>query len=229
MDAMLSALPPDWEEALRGDLQRIGFAALLERVAAERAAGEVFPPADETFTAFHATPFASTRVVILGQDPYHGPGQAHGLAFSVKPGVKPPPSLANIYRELRDDVGATIPDHGCLVGWAKQGVLLLNAVLTVRSGEAHSHKGIGWEGLTDAVIRALSARAEHVVFVLWGNFARKKARLIDARHTIIEGAHPSPLSAKAFMGSRPFSKVNEALRRRGQAEIDWQLVAGGPS
>lgn len=221
------SLPPDWEEALRDDLSRVGFEELLARITAERENGDVFPPPEETFTAFHHAPFAATRVVVLGQDPYHGPGQAHGLAFSVKPGVKAPPSLMNIYRELRDDLGCTIPDHGCLTKWAEQGVLLLNTVLTVRSGEPNSHKGLGWEAMTDSVISALSQRSAHVVFVLWGNHAKKKAKLIDARHTIVEGAHPSPLSVKQFMGSRPFSKINDALRKHDQREVDWQLPNGG--
>src|SRR5262249_491653 len=154
---------------------------------------------DEVFSAFRLTPFQKTRVLVLGQDPYHGAGQAHGLAFSVKPGVKPPPSLVNIYKELHADLGCARPETGCLIPWAEQGVMLLNAVLTVREGEPNSHKGWGWEELTDAVISALDGRSEHLVFVLWGGHARKKAKLIDRRrHTIVEGAHPSPLSAKQW-------------------------------
>jgi len=194
----------------------------MARVADERAKAVVFPPADEVFSAFHHTPFARTRVVILGQDPYHGEGQGHGLAFSVKPGVKTPPSLVNMYKELERDLGCAIPSTGSLLPWAKQGVLLLNTVLTVRSAEPNSHKGLGWEALTDAAIRVVSDRAEHAVFVLWGGHARKKAKLVAAHHTLIEGAHPSPLSVKQFIGSRPFSKVNAALAAHGQPPIDWQ-------
>jgi uracil-DNA glycosylase len=163
--------------------------------------------------------------MILGQDPYHGPRQAHGLSFSVRPGVSPPPSLRNIFKELQEDVGATPPDHGCLVPWARQGVLMLNAVLTVRAGQANSHQGKGWEQFTDAVFRAVNARKTRVVFILWGAYARRKAELIDrTRHVIVESAHPSPYSAdNGFFGSRPFSKTNAALRQAGLEEINWQL------
>lgn len=222
MDASL--LPPDWALLLRSELVRLEFDSLLQRVASERASSKVYPPEADVFAAFHHTPFEHTRVVLLGQDPYHGAGQAHGLAFSVAPGVKPPPSLVNMFKELEADLGHPVPKTGCLLPWAHQGVLLLNTLLTVREAEPSSHKKLGWEAFTDAVISAVSARAEHVVFVLWGNHARKKSRLIDPRHTIVEGAHPSPLSAKLWFGSRPFSKINAALRAHGQPEISWQLA-----
>jgi uracil-DNA glycosylase len=217
-----TALPEDWAQVLAAELASLG--ELTTKIANERRQATVYPPADEVFSAFHLTPFAATRVLILGQDPYHGAGQAHGLAFSVKPGVKAPPSLVNIYKELNADLGCARPTTGCLVPWAQKGVMLLNAVLTVREGEANSHQGLGWERLTDAVIRELSARGEHLVFVLWGNYARKKAALIDkTRHTLVEGAHPSPLSAKLWFGSRPFSRINAALTAHGQAPIDWRI------
>ena len=169
-------------------------------------------------------PFDRVKVLLLGQDPYHGPGQAHGLAFSVKPGVKPPPSLANMFRELKADLGCKIPNNGDLVPWAEQGVMLLNAVLTVRAHEANSHKNQGWEQFTDAAIMALNERPEPVVFALWGAYAQKKAKLINpTRHPILTAAHPSPLSAAKFFGSKPFSKINAALESIGQAPIDWQL------
>lgn len=218
-------LPGGWDEVLGDEVRQPGFARLLEFVAEERRHHRVYPPPEDVFNAFRCTPFSEAKVLILGQDPYHGPGQAHGLAFSVRPGVRPPPSLANIFRELRDDVGFRIPDNGCLVPWATQGVLLLNAVLTVREGEPGSHARKGWERFTDAAIRALGRRPGEVVFVLWGAHARRKLPLVDpARHTVIEGVHPSPLSAnRGFFGSRPFSRVNEALARAGRTPIDWQL------
>jgi uracil-DNA glycosylase len=221
MDASL--LPADWSALLEPDLERLELDALLRRVAAERASSRVYPPEREVFAAFHETPVERTRVVVLGQDPYHGAGQAHGLAFSVARGVKAPPSLVNMYKELESDLGCPIPQTGCLLPWARQGVLLLNTLLTVREAEPGSHRKLGWEPFTDAVITRLSARAEHVVFALWGNHARKKARLIDPRHTLVEGAHPSPLSAKLWFNSRPFSKINEALRKHGQGEIAWRI------
>jgi uracil-DNA glycosylase len=198
---------------------------LQEFVAEERKKGPVYPPEEEVYTAFVLCPYARTRLLLLGQDPYHGPGQAHGLSFSVKPGVPAPPSLANMYKELRDDQGLPIPAHGSLVPWARQGVLLLNAVLTVREAEPASHAKKGWEDFTDAVIRLLNARREPVVFALWGGYARKKARWIDGpQHRVLEGVHPSPLSAYGgFFGSRPYSRINEALAEVGQAPIDWTL------
>jgi uracil-DNA glycosylase len=185
----------------------------------------VYPPAKDVFAAFALTPFEEVRVLLLGQDPYHDHGQAHGLCFSVRPGVKPPPSLANIFKELHDDIECAIPDHGCLVSWARQGVLMLNVVLTVRAHQAHSHRGKGWETFTDAVIRKVNDKAAPVVFVLWGKPAQKKARLIDLqRHAIVAAAHPSPLSAhRGFFGSKPFSAVNQALVERDQQTVDWQI------
>lgn len=176
------------------------------------------------FNAFRATPLAAVRVLLLGQDPYHGVGQAHGMCFSVRPGVRPPPSLVNMLRELRDDLGCAVPNHGCLQTWAERGVLLLNAVLTVRAGEPNSHKGQGWETFTDGVIRVLNDRAEPVVFVLWGAYAQKKAKLVtQPRHRIVKAAHPSPLSAAKFLGSRPYTAVNQALEEIGGEPLDWCL------
>jgi uracil-DNA glycosylase len=215
----------DWNPILRGEFDKPYWADLQQFVAAERARATVFPPHDEVFSALHLTPYTTTRVLILGQDPYHGPGQAHGLCFSVRRGVRVPPSLVNIHKELHADLGLPIPDHGNLEAWARQGVLLLNTTLTVRSGRAGSHQGKGWETFTDEVIRAVDARPDHVVFILWGGHARKKKALIHrARHTIVESAHPSPLSAhNGFFGSRPFSRTNEALVAHGQEPIDWSL------
>jgi uracil-DNA glycosylase len=218
-------LPGGWQPLLAPELAKPYFAKLRAFVDSERASHEVYPPEDEVFTAFALTPFKSAKVLILGQDPYHGPGQAHGLAFSVRPGVRPPPSLANMFKELKADLGCRVPNNGYLEPWARQGVMLLNAVLTVRAGEANSHKGKGWEKLTDAVIRLLGERRDPVVFVLWGGYAGRKAELIDtSRHTIIQSAHPSPLSARrGFFGSRPFSRINAALQSFGHDPIDWQL------
>ncbi len=225
---MTPPIPAGWRDQLAAETTQPYWPALMEFVAAERAAHTVFPAESEVFAALALTAYADTRVLILGQDPYHDDGQAHGLAFSVRPGVKPPPSLRNIFKELKADLGIEIPKTGFLVPWAAQGVLLLNAVLTVRAHAANSHKGRGWEQFTDAVLRALAARPEPVVFVLWGGYARKKAALLDAaRHTLIESAHPSPLSAhNGFFGSRPFSQINAALRAGGGAEIDWRLPGG---
>jgi uracil-DNA glycosylase len=185
----------------------------------------VYPPDPEVFAALHLTPYADTRVVILGQDPYHGPGQAHGLCFSVRPGVAIPPSLVNIHKELRDDLGIEPPGHGNLEAWARQGVLLLNSTLTVRGGQAASHQGKGWEVFTDRVLDVVNAKDTRVVFILWGASARrKKARLDLATHVVIESAHPSPLSAhNGFFGSRPFSRTNAALEAAGLPPIDWHL------
>ncbi|HRF46262.1 MAG TPA: uracil-DNA glycosylase [Anaerolineales bacterium] len=214
-----------WRPILIEETEKPYFKTLRQFVAEERRQGVVYPPKEQEFAALHLTPFEKVSVLILGQDPYHGPNQAQGLCFSVRRGVPPPPSLQNIYKELRDDVGCAIPTHGDLTHWAEQGVLLLNAVLTVRAGQAASHGGKGWETFTDAVIQAVNAKTDRVVFVLWGAYARKKAPLIDtARHVIIQSAHPSPLSANnGFFGSRPFSKINAALREAGRPEIDWQL------
>lgn len=215
----------DWNPVLRGEFTKPYWPDLQAFVAAERARFTVYPPSEEVFAALHLTPYTETRVLILGQDPYHGPRQAHGLCFSVRRGVAIPPSLANIHAELRYDLGIEPPDHGNLEPWAHQGVLLLNATLTVRAGQAASHQGRGWETFTDEVIRTVSAKERAVVFVLWGAYARRKRALIDStRHTIIESAHPSPLSAhNGFFGSKPFSRANAALQAAGLEPVDWRL------
>jgi uracil-DNA glycosylase len=201
------------------------WAELQAFLAAERSAHEVFPPAEQVFAAFQRTPPTQVKVVILGQDPYHGPGQAHGLCFSVPEGVALPPSLRNIFKELQADQGTPAPRQGCLFSWADQGVLLLNTTLTVRSGEAGSHQGQGWEQFTDQVIVSVNSFADPVVFILWGTAARKKRAMIDQqRHHVIESAHPSPLSAyRGFFGSAPFSQANAALTAAGRSPIDWAL------
>lgn len=220
----MSQVPADWQAALGDAYPKLDIPGVIARVAGERATGAVFPPAWETFAAYHHTPFAQTRVLILGQDPYPTPGLAHGLAFSVKPGVKMPQSLANMFTELNADLGCPIPSSGYLLPWAKRGVLLINSILTVRASEPGSHKLFGWRELTNEVIRALDAREEHVVFAFWGGYARAHAKLVTSgRHTVIEGAHPSPMSIKAWRGSRPYSQINAALRAHGQPEIDWSL------
>lgn len=217
----------DWNPVLRAEFEKPYWAPLMDFVASERASHAVYPPKDQVFAALHLTSFTNTKVLLLGQDPYHGPGQAHGLCFSVRPPTVPPPSLVNIYKELTADVGFNVPKHGCLTSWARQGVLLLNTTLTVRAHEAASHQKKGWETFTDEVIRAVASKPEPVVFILWGASARKKRALITSdRHTIIESAHPSPLSAhNGFFGSKPFSKTNEFLVANGLAPIDWQLPA----
>lgn len=217
-------LPASWMSVLADEFSRPYFRDLKSFVDEERRAQQVFPPPDDVFNAFRLTPFEKVRVLLLGQDPYHGEDQAHGLCFSVRPGIKPPPSLVNMFRELQSDLGCRIPSHGCLTRWAEQGMLLLNAVLTVRAQSPNSHRGKGWETFTDAVIRALAARPDPVVFVLWGAYAQKKARLLEgSRHRILRAAHPSPLSARKFFGSRPFSAINAALRELGGPEVEWQL------
>ena len=217
-------LPSSWKPTLGGELKKPYFEALSELLEKERAKKQVFPPEDEVFTALSLTPFDDVRVLVLGQDPYHDDGQAHGLCFSVKPPTKPPPSLKNIFKELQDDVGCSIPTHGDLSAWATQGVLLLNAVLTVVAHEPNSHKDKGWETFTDAVIAAVNEREKPVVFCLWGAYAQKKAKIIDdQKHTVIKGAHPSPLSMKKFFGSKPFSQINAALSWYGTKPIEWQL------
>lgn len=215
----------DWNPVLKAELAEPYWAELQQFVQDERAAGPVYPSADDVFAALHKTPLAQVKVLILGQDPYHGPGQAHGLSFSVKRPVPPPPSLVNIFKELKSDLSIEPPKHGDLSAWAAQGVLLLNAVLTVRAHAAASHANQGWERFTDQVIRAVNAKADPVVFLLWGSYARKKKALIDTtRHTVIESAHPSPLSAhNGFLGSKPFSRVNAALEAAGRTPIDWRL------
>lgn len=217
---------PSWKALLADEFKKPYFESLLNFVRKERAEHTVYPPPGEVFTALTETSYDTTKVVILGQDPYHGPGQAHGLSFSVKPAVRIlPPTLVNIYKELKTDVDFQPPGHGCLLGWAKQGVLLLNATLTVRAGEPGSHADKGWETLTDSVIKVLSQRETPVVFILWGATARKKKTLIDAvKHSVLESAHPSPLAARGgFFGSQPFSKANEALQAYGIPPVNWQL------
>ncbi len=214
-----------WKKALAGEFEKQYFADLVNYLHQEKAAGAtIFPPGSQIFRAFDLTPVKDVKVVILGQDPYHGPGQAHGLSFSVPHGVPAPPSLKNIFKEIETDLGVRMSGCPNLEKWASQGVLLLNAVLTVRSGEAASHSKIGWEQFTDAVIKYVSDNCEGVVFMLWGNFARTKSALIDhSRHHVLEAAHPSPLARGAFFGCRHFSRANEALISSGRTPIDWQL------
>ena len=214
-----------WKEVLRDEFDKPYFERLVAFLHAEKAAGKViYPPGGRIFKAFELTPFDAVKVVILGQDPYHNPGQAMGLCFSVPRGVPAPPSLKNIFREIESDLGVRMSGSPDLEPWARQGVLLLNAVLTVRSGEPTSHSGIGWQPFTDAVIRCISDRCEGVVFLLWGNYARSKRALIDtSRHYVLEAAHPSPLARGAFFGCRHFSQTNEILVRQGKTPINWQL------
>lgn len=214
-----------WRPVLIEETRKSYFRNLQQFVRDARQKHRVFPPEADVFSALHLTPYEKVSVLILGQDPYHDEGQAHGLCFSVRPGIAMPPSLLNIFKELQADLGCRIPNNGCLTHWAEQGVLLLNAVLTVQAHQANSHKDRGWEMFTDAVIRAVNAKPDPVVFVLWGAYARKKIALIDqSRHIVIESPHPSPLSAhRGFFGSRPFSKINAALRSVGKPEIDWQI------
>lgn len=213
----------DWNPLLRGEFDEPYWSDLMSFVREERSRHAVYPPADDVFAALHLTPYADTRVVILGQDPYHGPGQAHGLCFSVRRGTRIPPSLANIHRELHDDLGVPMPDHGDLSAWARRGVLLLNTTLTVRAHEAASHQGRGWERFTDRVIEVVNDKGHRVVFILWGASAGRKAAMIDTdRHTVITSAHPSPLSAhRGFLGSRPFSRANTALIEAGLDPVEW--------
>ncbi len=217
-----------WRDALAEEKQQPYFQDTLAYVAAERAAGKtVYPPQKEVFNAFRYTELGNVNVVILGQDPYHGPNQAHGLSFSVRPGIPAPPSLANIFKELASDIdGFTRPSHGCLQSWADQGVLLLNTVLTVEAGAAHSHASLGWEKFTDKVIEVINQRQEGVVFLLWGSHAQKKGSIIDAnRHHVLKAPHPSPLSAhRGFLGCKHFSQTNQLLTEQGKMPIDWQPV-----
>ncbi len=219
-------LESSWKARVGEWFARDDMRALSAFLRQRKAAGAtVFPPGGEIFAAFDATPFDAVKVVILGQDPYHGPGQAHGLCFSVRPGVPVPPSLDNIYKEVARDTGFVRPDHGCLLPWARRGVLLLNSVLTVEAGQPGSHQGKGWEGFTDHVVDVLNREREHLVFLLWGSYAQKKGAVIDARrHRVLKAPHPSPLSAhRGFLGCGHFSAANQSLARSGQAPIDWAL------
>ena len=218
-------IPESWQPSLAAETEKPYFTKLEEFVAAERAQHSVFPPEEDVFNALKYTHYEHANVFLLGQDPYHNVGQAHGLCFSVRPGVATPPSLVNIYQELKSDLGCKVPNNGSLIPWAEQGVVMLNAVLTVRAHTANSHKGKGWETFTDAVLKAVNARETPVVFVLWGGYAQKKLPLIDTtRHTVIQSAHPSPLSAhNGFFGSKPFSKINDALTAAGKSPLDWQI------
>ncbi|MZQ87242.1 uracil-DNA glycosylase [Paenibacillus sp. 5J-6] len=218
-------LTNDWAKVVGSELGEPYFQTLCDFLIDEYQDHTIYPEQDEVLSALHLTPYESTKVVILGQDPYHGRGQAHGLSFSVKPGITPPPSLQNIYKELQSDLGCYIPNNGYLVKWAEQGVLLLNTVLTVREDTPNSHKGKGWERFTDKVIEALNSREQPVIFVLWGSHAQAKQRLIDTnRHYILKSVHPSPLSSyRGFFGSKPFSQINEFLNGLGTQEIDWQI------
>lgn len=219
-------LEPSWKAHVGEWFARDDMRQLAAFLRQRKAAGAtVYPPGGEIFAAFDATPFDAVKMVILGQDPYHGPGQAHGLCFSVRPGVPVPPSLDNIYKELARDTGFVRPDHGCLLPWARRGVLLLNSVLTVEAGQAGSHQGKGWEGFTDHVVDVLNREREHLVFLLWGSYAQKKGAVIDPRrHRVLKAPHPSPLSAhRGFLGCGHFSAANQSLARSGQAPIDWTL------
>jgi uracil-DNA glycosylase len=222
---LFDQIPKSWQSVLEPEFSQPYVAKLEAFLETERATQTVFPPESEVFSALELTPFENVRVLIVGQDPYHDDGQAHGVAFSVKPGKKVPPSLVNIYKELETDLGIPRSKTGFLEPWARQGVLLLNTSLTVRAHAAGSHKGQGWEKLTDAIIRVVSSKSEQVVFVLWGGHAGKKLELIDTgKHTVVQSAHPSPLSAhNGFFGSKPFSKINAALLEAGKPEIDWRL------
>lgn len=215
----------DWLEPLTPEFKKPYYAQLYKKVKEEYATRKIFPPADDIFNAFEFTPLSKVKVVILGQDPYHGDGQAHGLCFSVKPDVDIPPSLVNIYKELHDDLGLYIPNHGYLEKWAKQGVMLLNTVLTVRAHQANSHRGIGWEEFTDAAIRILNEQDRPMVFLLWGKPAQsKKSMLHNPKHLILTAPHPSPLSAhRGFFGCKHFSRTNEFLEANGLTPIDWQI------
>jgi uracil-DNA glycosylase len=218
-------LHPSWLAALNPETRKPYWADLAKFVTEERKQYTVFPPAADVFNAFRYTPLDSVKVLLLGQDPYHGPGQAHGLCFSVRPGISLPPSLRNIYTELNSDLGIPPVKHGYLADWAKRGVLMLNACMTVRKASANSHANKGWEQFTDAAIRAVNAQERRVVFLLWGAYAQKKIPLIDQkRHVVLKSAHPSPFSAdNGFFGSKPFSKINDALTASKQDPIDWQL------
>lgn len=218
-------LEPSWKLKLNEEFDKEYFLSLRDFLKAEKKSGvTIYPPGSKIFAAFDYTPFNNLKAVIIGQDPYHGPGQANGLCFSVSNGIRKPPSLLNIFKELQADLGIPIPENGNLENWAKQGVLLLNATLTVRSNEAASHQGKGWEQFTDAVIRTVSEKSNGIVFLLWGKFAQAKAPMIDSsKHYILEAAHPSPLARTGFSGCRHFSKTNEILKSIGKSPIDWKL------
>ena len=222
----MGAIQNDWLEPLAPEFKKPYYAKLYKTIREEYSTRQIFPPADEIFTAFEMTPLSDVKVVIIGQDPYHNHGQAHGLCFSVKKGVDIPPSLVNIYKELNDDLGCTIPNHGYLTKWAKQGVLLLNTVLTARAHQANSHRGIGWEEFTDAAISVVNKIDRPIVFILWGKPAQSKKRMLNnPKHLILEAPHPSPLSSyRGFFGSKPFSKTNAFLEKNGLQPIDWQIV-----
>ncbi len=215
----------DWLEVYNDEFKKPYYKELFKFVGDEYSKGKVFPPSDEIFSAFNLTPLSKVKVVIIGQDPYHNDGQAHGLSFSVKPGIDIPPSLVNIYKELQDDLGCRIPNNGYLVKWAEQGVLMLNSVLTVRAHQAFSHQGHGWEEFTDAAIKGLNTQNRPIVFILWGRPAQSKKKMLNnPKHLILEAPHPSPLSAhRGFFGSKPFSKTNEFLVKNGETPIDWQI------
>lgn len=218
-------LPKDWQDVLAEEMEKPYLLQLKSFLEEERKLHTIYPSEEDLFSALMLTPYHQVKVLLLGQDPYHNEDQAHGLSFSVQPGVPQPPSLRNMFKELEEDLGYPRPNNGYLAPWARQGVLMLNAVLTVRAHQPNSHKNKGWETFTDAVIQKVNEKTEPVVFVLWGNYAKKKKKLIDTqKHTVIESAHPSPLSAKrGFFGSRPFSTINQALLNKGHSEIDWKI------
>ncbi len=222
----MSVLKNDWAKLLEQEFEKDYYIKLRKFIVEEYNTKVIYPDKNDIFNALHDTSFSATKVVILGQDPYHGPGQAHGMSFSVKPGIKTPPSLQNIFKELHHDLGSDIPNNGYLLKWAKQGVLLLNTVLTVQSNTPNSHKNQGWEIFTDKVIEALNQKQTPVVFLLWGNHAQKKAELItNKQHLLLKAPHPSPLSVhRGFFGSKPFSQTNRFLQENGLAEIDWQIT-----
>jgi uracil-DNA glycosylase len=221
----MSIIHNDWAPYLEQEFEKPYYLQLRRFLVDEYNSQSVYPEKQDIFNALHFTAYSEVKVVILGQDPYHGRGQAHGLSFSVKPGIPTPPSLQNMFQELKSDLGCSIPNHGHLTKWAEQGVLLLNTVLTVRADTPNSHKGKGWEAFTDKVIQTLNEREQPVVFILWGSHARSKLKLIDSgRHRIIQSPHPSPLSSyRGFFGSKPYSRANAYLRELGVQEIDWQL------
>ncbi len=221
----MGAITNDWAEKLKPEFSKPYYKNLYNRVKEEYGRYLIFPPADDIFNAFHFTPLTEVKVVILGQDPYHNVGQAHGLCFSVKPDVEIPPSLVNIYKELNEDLGCRIPNNGYLTKWAKQGVMMLNTVLTVRAHQANSHHDIGWEEFTDAAIRILNEEDRPIVYMLWGSPAQRKASMLNnPKHLILKAPHPSPLSAyRGFFGCRHFSRANEFLRANGLEPVDWQI------